>query len=340
MPTVERDYKPNQLFRAIHYLGYSLPDPKANYRLFDRVVNIRSGISVPLGAKGTVIGKYVDETKEVNTLYDIVFDEEFVGGMALRCSQGKGYKLSPACLLNITYGLKLSGKYDQFVSSYGQPLQTKASNTYRQKPVGQQFPSKDQNHGKFQFTFGQRMPRPRLPAMTFFNTNAPNSQTAISMQALNHSSDSPFRSPKHGSELSQVNDKEFPVMENIWNNLTQINLKSNESTNQSNSSKSSFAEITASKRIPERAKSSPKAKTQKYIQDNKRSEKHPQPAQYKPHNTPIQLLESFKQILRKTCETLFNKSPKYEILTSGPMKSKSIKLILPDGHSFYAVMNP
>lgn len=33
-----------------------VPDPDAEYRLFDRVVNIREGFTVPLGLRGTVIG--------------------------------------------------------------------------------------------------------------------------------------------------------------------------------------------------------------------------------------------------------------------------------------------
>jgi len=33
-----------------------IPDPNASYELFDRVINIRDGYSVPLGLRGTVIG--------------------------------------------------------------------------------------------------------------------------------------------------------------------------------------------------------------------------------------------------------------------------------------------
>lgn len=96
---VQLALKPHLLFRPLHYLGYSLPDPKAQYRLFDRVVNVRVGTSVPLGAKGIIIGKFVDPVREVNTIYDVVFDEPFPGGVALRCSPGRGYKMSPASLI-------------------------------------------------------------------------------------------------------------------------------------------------------------------------------------------------------------------------------------------------
>lgn len=33
-----------------------IPDPDAEYRLFDRVINTREGFTVPLGLRGTVIG--------------------------------------------------------------------------------------------------------------------------------------------------------------------------------------------------------------------------------------------------------------------------------------------
>lgn len=33
-----------------------VPDPDAQYRLFDRVVNVRESFTVPLGVRGTIIG--------------------------------------------------------------------------------------------------------------------------------------------------------------------------------------------------------------------------------------------------------------------------------------------
>lgn len=33
-----------------------VPDPDAEYRLFDRVINIRESFTVPLGLRGTIIG--------------------------------------------------------------------------------------------------------------------------------------------------------------------------------------------------------------------------------------------------------------------------------------------
>ena len=104
------DLRPDLLYRPLHFLGYSKPDPNADFHLYDRVVNVRSGISVPLGLKGVVIGIHIDPVVEVNTVYDVLFDEEFPGGVALRCSPGRGYKMSGANLINLTFGASLSPK--------------------------------------------------------------------------------------------------------------------------------------------------------------------------------------------------------------------------------------
>lgn len=39
-------------------------------------------------------------------MYEVLFDEEFLGGLTLRCSPNRAYRLPGACLLNITYGVK------------------------------------------------------------------------------------------------------------------------------------------------------------------------------------------------------------------------------------------
>lgn len=45
-----------QLFKPNLSKGGSMPDPDSNFQLFDRVVNVRQGFSVPLGLKGTITG--------------------------------------------------------------------------------------------------------------------------------------------------------------------------------------------------------------------------------------------------------------------------------------------
>lgn len=75
------------------------------------------------------------------TLYEILFDEEFLGGLTLRCSSNRAYRLPSSCLLSISYGSRLeeakkdrSGKsYTQFGTSYAN-----AASSY--DPSGQSTP--------------------------------------------------------------------------------------------------------------------------------------------------------------------------------------------------------
>lgn len=83
-------------------IGRLPPDPQATYELCDRIVNVREGFSVPFGAKGTIIGiRTIDENDK---MYDVVFDKPFVGGFALNCSNGRGYRLPPVAMINISHG--------------------------------------------------------------------------------------------------------------------------------------------------------------------------------------------------------------------------------------------
>lgn len=59
-----------------------IPDPEAKYQLFDRIVNVRQGFTVPFGLRGTVVGIHPGE-KEYETIYDVVFDEKFPNGIDL-----------------------------------------------------------------------------------------------------------------------------------------------------------------------------------------------------------------------------------------------------------------
>uniref|UniRef100_A0A8C1Q5Z7 5'-3' exoribonuclease 1 n=1 Tax=Cyprinus carpio TaxID=7962 RepID=A0A8C1Q5Z7_CYPCA len=80
-----------------------VPDPDAEYHLFDRVVNVRESFSVPLGLRGTIIGIKGAE-REAEVLYEVLFDEEFAGGLTVRCSPGRGYRLPPSALINLSHG--------------------------------------------------------------------------------------------------------------------------------------------------------------------------------------------------------------------------------------------
>uniref|UniRef100_A0A3P8SB29 5'-3' exoribonuclease 1 n=1 Tax=Amphiprion percula TaxID=161767 RepID=A0A3P8SB29_AMPPE len=98
--------KPHLLFRPLEQQQGVVPDPDAEYRLFDRVVNIRESFTVPLGLRGTIIGIKGAE-REAEVLYEVLFDEEFAGGLTIRCTSPRGYRLPPCALINLSHGCRV-----------------------------------------------------------------------------------------------------------------------------------------------------------------------------------------------------------------------------------------
>lgn len=93
--------------------GAVLPDKDATFELFDRVVNVKLNVAVPFGLRGTIIGIHEGRSSFVggfsvlrlfcklyslipsrifvllapnssDVLYEVIFDEPFLGGLALR----------------------------------------------------------------------------------------------------------------------------------------------------------------------------------------------------------------------------------------------------------------
>ena len=60
-----------------------IPDANADYQLFDRVVNVRMGYTVPYGLRGTVIGIIKAEDPR-DTQIEVLFDEAFPSGLTTR----------------------------------------------------------------------------------------------------------------------------------------------------------------------------------------------------------------------------------------------------------------
>lgn len=85
--------------------GTLLPDPEAKYQIFDRVVNVRAGHTVPVGMRGTVIS--LQKVSENDEIVDVVFDQKFPGGIALHCSHGRGYRLPKTALINLSHGARV-----------------------------------------------------------------------------------------------------------------------------------------------------------------------------------------------------------------------------------------
>ncbi|XP_053315450.1 5'-3' exoribonuclease 1 isoform X2 [Spea bombifrons] len=98
--------KPHLLFRPLEQQQGVAPDRDAEFRLFDRVVNVRESFSVPLGLRGTVIGIKGAE-RDADVLLEVLFDEEFLGGLTIRCSPSRGYRLPTSALINITHGYRI-----------------------------------------------------------------------------------------------------------------------------------------------------------------------------------------------------------------------------------------
>ena len=64
--------RPHLLYRPLDAQLTLIPDPSAVYELFDRVVNVRDGYSVPLGLRGTVIG--ISHGRQGALSYDLLFN--------------------------------------------------------------------------------------------------------------------------------------------------------------------------------------------------------------------------------------------------------------------------
>lgn len=105
--------KPHLIFKPNLYKGGSLPDPEADFFLFDRVVNIREGFSVPLGLRGTIIGLTKSSTLESLSV-EVLFDREFHGGLNIRSSSARGYKVPVSALINLSHGERKEKRSAQF----------------------------------------------------------------------------------------------------------------------------------------------------------------------------------------------------------------------------------
>ncbi|XP_062494995.1 5'-3' exoribonuclease 1 isoform X8 [Pezoporus occidentalis] len=101
--------KPHLLYRSFHHCqpleqqNGVVPDRNAEYKLFDRVVNVRENFSVPVGLRGTIIG-IKGASRETDVLFEVLFDEEFLGGLTIRCSPARGYRLPSSALINLSHG--------------------------------------------------------------------------------------------------------------------------------------------------------------------------------------------------------------------------------------------
>ena len=94
--------KPHLLYLPNHLAGCALVEPGTVFCLYDRVVNVREGFSVPLGLRGTVI-RIQKGVRVEDNVYDVLFDEVFTGGLNLRCTPGRGYRMPGSAMINLTF---------------------------------------------------------------------------------------------------------------------------------------------------------------------------------------------------------------------------------------------
>uniref|UniRef100_A0A914V899 5'-3' exoribonuclease 1 n=1 Tax=Plectus sambesii TaxID=2011161 RepID=A0A914V899_9BILA len=103
IPVQKLGVRPSVLYRPCLFKGNSVPDPKAEYKLFDRVVNVREGFAVPTGLRGTVVGVHPGKSPQ-DLRIDALFDEEFLGASQFRGNMKSGYRMPASALINLTYG--------------------------------------------------------------------------------------------------------------------------------------------------------------------------------------------------------------------------------------------
>ncbi|KAM3604372.1 uncharacterized protein V6R79_010194 [Siganus canaliculatus] len=126
--------KPHLLYRPLEQQQGVVPDPDSEYRLFDRVVNVREGFTVPLGLRGTIVGiKGADREAEV--LYEVLFDDEFAGGLTIRCASPRGYRLPPCALINLSHGARVDPTSHK-LTAIVKPQPATAANVNSQRQMG------------------------------------------------------------------------------------------------------------------------------------------------------------------------------------------------------------
>ncbi|XP_055969914.1 5'-3' exoribonuclease 1 [Sorex fumeus] len=136
--------KPHLLYRPLEQQHGVVPDRDADFRLFDRVVNVRENFSVPAGLRGTVIG-IKGANREADVLFEVLFDEEFAGGLTIRCSPGRGYRLPPSALVNLSHGSR-SETGGQKLTAIVKPQPAASLNHSPQSPfVPTQAPTDDED---------------------------------------------------------------------------------------------------------------------------------------------------------------------------------------------------
>lgn len=208
---IKKDYSPQQLFSPFMCKGVTKPDPKSTFYLFDRIVNVSQSTCVPTGLRGTIIGISAEEN-ESDTMYEIVFDKEFFGGLALTCSPGKGYRLPAHSLINITQSSKSGQKYVQSPAKNNRTNRNfKAANEAILKYLqsDNSISASVQNLQKKQHQTSPGLTKPFYNVNEMFQTQSPEvcPETRAFSSSLNETSNKQFVTPKAGYVASSFPGK-------------------------------------------------------------------------------------------------------------------------------------
>ncbi|KAF5282795.1 hypothetical protein FQR65_LT02792 [Abscondita terminalis] len=99
--------KPHLLYKNSLQMGNLMPDPTTTFQLYDRVVNVREGYTVPMGLKGTIIGIHkTNVADDDRTTFDVLFDQVFTGALSINTSSNRGYRMPKPALINISHGIR------------------------------------------------------------------------------------------------------------------------------------------------------------------------------------------------------------------------------------------
>lgn len=268
--------RPHLLFKPSGHQGAVLPDKDATFELFDRVVNVKLNVAVPFGLRGTIIGIH-EAPNSSDVLYQVIFDEPFLGGLALRCSSKNVFLLEALALINISYGERCEAKKVEGRSvgnsSFGTNLAS--SPQLNKESKGSQSKSGD-----------SRLDSPGAPDYS----NARSNQRTIPQR--NESSKSAtvstkLRTPEiqgSGSSQAQVNISkriDRPVNERNTQNVTPPGIRkvAGVLTNQSSNSPSEFADMWKELKLKENSHGAfeipgdtPEHKSNDKVQDTRESE--------------------------------------------------------------------
>lgn len=225
--------KPHLLFRPLEQQHGVVPDRDAEFRLFDRVVNVRESFSVPLGLRGTVIGIKGAE-RDADVLLEVLFDEEFHGGLIIRCSQSKGYRMPTSALINLSHGIRTENG-GQKVTSVVKPQSSTNHHTPYSPELYAGGSQKGQlgalNHSPRSLFVPTRQPSGKQQYQG--NASSPHKGYSPGNQKHKHKQDDEFSSVWHmlqGSGKTQVpqnvNDKCLPQEKKFGQNAHQFHKPS------------------------------------------------------------------------------------------------------------------